>query len=82
MKKTVTILFTALYLLTTSGVLVGQHLCMGRVKESALFKKVEKQCMGMPEMHMTMKDCCHDEWSGPGYAEDRGHSEIGDEMLN
>lgn len=36
---------------------------MGRVKESALFKKVEKQCMGMPEMHMTMKDCCHDEWS-------------------
>jgi hypothetical protein len=63
LKKTVTILFTALYLLTTSGILVGQHMCMGRVKESALFKQVEKQCMGMPEMHMNMKDCCHDEWS-------------------
>ena len=63
MKNTVTILFTALYLFTSTGILVGQHMCMGRVKESALFKKVEKQCMGMPEMHTNMEDCCHDEWS-------------------
>jgi hypothetical protein len=36
---------------------------MGRVKGSALFTKVEKQCMGMPEMHKKMQDCCNDEWS-------------------
>lgn len=50
-----------LYLLASSGILVGQHLCMGRVKEAALFSKVEKNC-GMPmDMHQDMEGCCEDE---------------------
>jgi hypothetical protein len=34
---------------------------MGRVKDAALFKKVEKDC-GM-DMPVDMEDCCDDEWS-------------------
>lgn len=65
LKRTATILFTALYLLASSGILVGQHLCMGRVKETALFKKVEKNCGMSMEMHGEMEGmegCCDDEW--------------------
>lgn len=36
---------------------------MGRVKETALFKKVEVQCGMAMEMHQDMDDCCDDEWS-------------------
>lgn len=43
--------------------MVGQHLCMGRVQETSLFKKVEKQCGMSMEMHQDMKDCCKNEWS-------------------
>jgi len=63
LKKTVTILFTTLYLLASTGILVGQHVCMGRVKEVALFKQQEKKCNMSAEMHKSMKDCCEDEWS-------------------
>ncbi len=36
---------------------------MGRVKEAALFAKVEKKCgIGM-DMHKDMSDCCDDEWA-------------------
>jgi len=36
---------------------------MGRVKETSLFKKVDKDCgMDMP-MPIDMEDCCEDEWS-------------------
>lgn len=51
------------YLLATSGVLVGQHLCMDRVKETALFKKVERQCGMSAEMHQDLMHCCEDQWS-------------------
>ncbi|OEK05712.1 hypothetical protein BFP71_06205 [Roseivirga misakiensis] len=34
---------------------------MGRVKETALFKKVEKNCGMSLEMHQEMEGCCHDE---------------------
>jgi len=63
LKRTATILFTLVYFVSTSGVLMGQHICMGRVKESAIFQKVESDCgMGM-EAHKDMKGCCEDEWS-------------------
>ncbi|MFY0593947.1 HYC_CC_PP family protein [Roseivirga sp.] len=61
MKRFSTILFTAIYLIASSGILVGQHLCMGRVKETALFKKVEKNCGMSLEMHQEMEGCCQDE---------------------
>lgn len=48
--------------MASSGILVGQHLCMGRVKETALFKKVEKNCGMSMEMHQNMEGCCDDEW--------------------
>ncbi|GAB5527260.1 MAG: hypothetical protein Roseis2KO_51320 [Roseivirga sp.] len=61
-KRATTILFTLVYFVTTSGVLMGQHLCMGRVKERAVFQKVVTDCgMGM-EAHKDMKGCCDDEW--------------------
>jgi len=63
LKRNATILFTVFYLLASSGVMVGQHLCMGRVQETSLFKKVEKQCGMSMEMHQDMKDCCENEWS-------------------
>ncbi|MCE7993540.1 MAG: hypothetical protein HEP71_16250 [Roseivirga sp.] len=63
MKRTATIVFTLVYFISTSGVLMGQHLCMGRVKESAIFQKVITDCgMGM-EAHKDMEGCCDDEWS-------------------
>lgn len=49
--------------MTTSGILVGQHLCMDRVKETSLFKKVESKCGMSMEMHEGMEDCCDDEWA-------------------
>ena len=52
-----------LYLLASSGVLMGNHLCMGRVKDTALFSKVEKSCGMSMEMHKDMEGCCDDEWS-------------------
>jgi len=61
LKRTAIILFTALYLLTTSGIMIGQHLCMGRVKETTLFKKVDKQCGMSIEMHKDMEGCCDNE---------------------
>lgn len=62
LKRTATILFTLIYFVTTSGVLMGQHVCMGRVKESAIFQKVVTDCgMGM-EAHKDMKGCCDDAW--------------------
>tara|TARA_R110001599_G_scaffold19503_3_gene74645 strand:- start:10539 stop:10949 length:411 start_codon:yes stop_codon:yes gene_type:complete len=63
LKKSVTILFTTLYLLASTGILVGQHVCMGMIKETALFKQQEKKCTMSAEMHKSMKDCCEDEWS-------------------
>lgn len=36
---------------------------MGRVNESALFKKVDTKCGMDMDMHMDMDDCCDDEWS-------------------
>lgn len=62
LKRSIIICFSALYLLASTGVLLGQHVCMGRIKETALFKQVEKQCNMSMEMHKEMKDCCDDEW--------------------
>ncbi len=50
-----------LYLLTSSGILVGQHLCMGRVKQASLFSEVKKDCDMEMDMHGMMDDCCDDE---------------------
>lgn len=63
LKRTATILFTMLYLLSSSGILVGQHLCMDRVKETSLFKKVESKCGMDMHMHADMEDCCDDKWA-------------------
>lgn len=62
LKRSLTILFVAVYFITNSGVLFGEHLCMGRVKESALFKKAEKDCGMSMDMHANMNDCCNDQW--------------------
>lgn len=62
LKRTATILFTLVYFVTTSGVLMGQHLCMGRVKDSAIFQKVAPNCGMSMEMHKDMEGCCDDEW--------------------
>jgi len=63
LKQLLTISFTFIYFVASSGILLGQHFCMGRVNQSALFKKVEVKC-GMSEaMHADMDDCCDDEWS-------------------
>lgn len=35
---------------------------MGRVKDSALFKKVESQCGMSIDMHQDMEGCCDDQW--------------------
>ena len=35
---------------------------MGRVKETALFKKVETQCGMSMDMHADMDGCCDDRW--------------------
>ncbi|MFT6872947.1 MAG: hypothetical protein ACJAVN_001959 [Roseivirga sp.] len=52
-----------LYLMASSGILVGQHVCMDRVKETAIFQKVEKNCGMTQAMHEDMPDCCNDEWA-------------------
>lgn len=49
--------------MASSGILVGQHLCMDRVKEVKLFAKSEKDCGMTQEMHDDMPDCCDDEWA-------------------
>lgn len=49
--------------MASSGILVGQHLCMDRVKETSLFKKVETKCGMAMGMHQGMEDCCDDEWA-------------------
>ena len=54
-------MFSAIYLLATSGILIGQHVCMDRVKDTALFAKVETHCGMVMEMHKDMK-CCEDQW--------------------
>jgi hypothetical protein len=41
---------------------MGQHLCMGSVKNTAIFQKVEASCGMSMEMHKDMKGCCDDEW--------------------
>ena len=58
-----TILFSFVYLMATSGILVGQHLCMDRVKDIALFQKVEKKCGMTDEEHEGLMHCCEDNWS-------------------
>lgn len=63
LKRALTILFVAVYFITSSGVLFGEHLCMGRVKETALFKKVETQCGMSMDMHADMDHCCDDQWN-------------------
>lgn len=50
-----------LYLLSCTGVLVGQHLCMGRLKQASLFSEVKKDCGMSMDMHGAMDDCCDDE---------------------
>ncbi len=63
LKRTLTIFFTALYFIASSGVLFGQHICMGRVQESALFTHADSQCGMSMEMHTGMDGCCDNEWS-------------------
>ncbi|MGW8121406.1 HYC_CC_PP family protein [Roseivirga echinicomitans] len=63
MKKSVTILFTLLYMFASTGMLVGQHICMGSIKEAALLNQQKKECTMSADMHKSMKDCCQDEWS-------------------
>ena len=63
LKQLATILFSAIYLMATSGILVGQHLCMDRVKETALFQKVETKCGMHAHTHEAPLDCCEDNWS-------------------
>lgn len=60
LKRAATILFIGLYALASSGILVGQHLCMGRVKSIALFQQVEKKCG--TDMQQSMEGCCEDRW--------------------
>jgi len=57
-----TILFIAVYFASNAGILLGQHLCMGRISDAALFKQVEQKCGMSMEMHGDMEDCCDDEW--------------------
>ena len=63
LKRAATILFSFVYLMATSGILVGQHLCMGRVKQIALFQKTEKKCCMSGEEHKGLTPCCEDVWS-------------------
>lgn len=63
LKRFGTILFSVVYLLATSGILVGQHLCMDRVKDRALFQKVEKKCGMSADEHEGLMHCCEDNWS-------------------
>ena len=63
LKRAATILFSFVYLMATSGILVGQHLCMGRIKYSALFQKTEKKCCMSGEEHEGLMPCCEDTWS-------------------
>lgn len=62
LKRAFTILITAIFFITSSGVVFGQHVCMGIVKSKALYKKASEDCE-MPMMaHEKAEDCCHDEW--------------------
>ena len=63
LKRAAIILFSFVYHMATSGILVGQHLCMGRVKHSALFQKTEKKCCMSGEEHEGLMPCCEDTWS-------------------
>ena len=63
LKRAATILFSFVYLMATSGILVGQHLCMGRVKQIVLFQKTEKKCCMSGEEHEGLMPCCEDTWS-------------------
>ncbi|MDN5214585.1 hypothetical protein QQ020_21070 [Fulvivirgaceae bacterium BMA12] len=62
-KKIANILLALLLLLTTSGITLNKHYCMGRLKSIAVFHKAES-CM--PEMAMEgddkscAKSCCED----------------------
>jgi hypothetical protein len=60
LKKATTILFVMFYLMASSGVLVGQHVCMGDIQETSLFSEVEVECP--MSMHDTSSDCCENEW--------------------
>ena len=63
LKRFLTIAFTLIYTVSTSGILIGQHLCMGRVNHSALFKQVDAKCGMTAEMHPETDGCCEDDWS-------------------
>ena len=76
LKRTATILFSVVYLMATSGILVGQHLCMDRVKDTALFKKVEKKCGMSDEMHEGLMHCCEDNWSLEKVEDDQQASDL------
>lgn len=78
LKQLATIAFTVIYLFASSGILVGQHLCMDRVKETALFKKVESKCGLSQEMHQQMADCCDDIWSLQKVEDDQQASTVFD----
>ena len=62
LRRAATILFSFVYLMATSGILVGQHRCMGRVKNARLFQKTEKKCVS-GEQHEGLMPCCEDTWS-------------------
>lgn len=63
LKRAFTILIAIVFLITSSGVVFGQHICMGIVKSKALYKKASEDCKMQMMSHEKAEDCCHDEWS-------------------
>lgn len=62
MKRGLSILLALIYLTTSAGVIIGEHICMGEVKERALYKKASEDCEMMMMEHHQKGDCCEDEW--------------------
>jgi hypothetical protein len=61
MKKLMTVIVLACYLLVSTGVVINHHYCMKRLASVQLFGSEKKYC-GKCGMHKkTSNGCCHDE---------------------
>lgn len=60
MRRVISILLAFIYLLTTSGIVISTHYCMGKVAGYALGQNDEHLC-GV--CGMSNEGCCHDDLS-------------------
>ena len=57
MKVFLSILFSIIYLTSTSGISINAHYCGGKIKHISFIKSTTKNCCGKKKMS---KNCCKD----------------------